>query len=140
MNNDLISKLRPWVTTFSEAIRYQHQHKDELRVGGKIVRIFNFSSMTQDKKDMVYLTVDDDVGEISLMVPGDIYEELDNKYSFVKGMIVLADGKLLDPEDAFKKPIKSTKLKRSELVEATPSATLICWNIEPYKECVIPET
>lgn len=129
MSEDLVSKLRPWVTTFSDAIRYQCQHKDELRVGGKIVRIFNLASIIGDEKEMSYITIDDDVGEVCLMIPGGIFEQLNNKYSFAEGMIILADGKVLDPEGILKRTAK-----KSESSEASQSATLVCWNVELYEE------
>jgi hypothetical protein len=131
MGNNLVSKLKPWVTTFSEAIRYQHHHKDELKVGGKITNIFNLAESSQDIKDMVYLTLDDGVGKISLVVPNDVYKELDKEYSFQKDMLVLADGKLLDPDGLLQAP---TKLKKFEQIEPPPLPAIMCWNIEPYKE------
>jgi len=132
---NLVSKLRPWVTTFSEAIRYQCQHKDELRVGGKIVRIFNLADIMGDEKEMAYLTLDDDVGQISLMVPGSIYNKLNSKYSFKEDMVVLADGKLLDPEGMLKRP----RTSKGNTIEPPPCATLVCWNIEPYVENEVPK-
>lgn len=136
MSNNLVSKLSPWVTTFSEGIRYKCQHKDELLVGGKIVRIFDLAKILSDEEAMVYITLDDDVGQMALVMPSKIYQECNSKYSFCEGMIVLAKGRLLDPDNSLKKP---TILKKFETIEAPPLVPLVCWNLEPYKEKEILE-
>lgn len=148
MSNDLVSKLRPWVTTFSGAIKFQHAHKDELKVGGKIVHIFDLAGITKDEKDMTYLTIDDDVGLISLLLPGDIYKDLNTLHSFTEGMLVIATGRLLDPDGTLKKEVEQlskdkTKSSYRSIKEAyridepapsEPLATIVCWSLEPLKE------
>jgi hypothetical protein len=132
MSNELISKLKPKVTTFSEAIRYNFKHSDPLCVGGVITNIFDMSILTDDKKltdGMVQMTIDDNVGKMLLLIPKEGFDILNKEYSFKNGMVVLAEGKLLDFEKELYKPNSSKSINYD-----TPAATLICWVVKPYKE------
>lgn len=126
---ELVFKLKPWVTTFSEAIKFQYKHGDELCVGGVIKKVFSLpGKITNEvekkveydsKEDMVHITLDDDVGEISLMIPHHIYETLNGQHAFLNGMVVLAYGKFFC-ENSLKKTL------------GYPS--LICWDMQPLSE------
>jgi len=136
---DLVTKLKPLVTTFSEAIPYQYKYKDNLKVGGQIISNFsvpNLSSDSYDKTDlyMQYIEIDDAVGQISLMIPSEIYEELNNKYFFKEGMIILAEGKVFDSDVDIGKKSKGVMKNLNYRKEPLPSATLLCWNLMPYSQ------
>lgn len=111
MQKDLIKKLQPWVTTFSEAIKLQCKHGDEICVGGEILSIFDVSDMTNSEETMVQIEIDDNVGISTILIPKMIYK----RYSLKVGDIILATGKLYDPDRILKK---------------NSVATIICWNIE----------
>jgi hypothetical protein len=128
VSDNLVPVLKSLVTTFSEGIKYNCKHRDELCVGGKIVSILNMSQLMANPEEMVYLTLDDDVGKMSLMVPGTIFKQLNEKFSLTEGMVVLANGRLLDPEGELKK-------KRSKI----DMATIMCWNVEPLQKATKEE-
>lgn len=134
---ELVAKLKPLITTFSEAIRYKYKHRDSLKVGGKIVANFSVPDFSKDSNDddasyMQYIQIDDAIGQISLIVPGQIYDELSKKYSFDNDTIVIAEGKLLDPEGELKKQIDNKVQLKGRSAEDMPNVTLLCWNVEPY--------
>jgi hypothetical protein len=136
MSKELVTKLKPWVTAFSEGIRYSHKKADELRVGGSIDSIFDMSELTDDSEwikkysgEMVQMMIDDEVGKILLLIPKEAYDDLNKDYSFKDGMVVIAKGKLLEFEKDIYRPNAKTNTS-----EPRPSATLLCWKVEPIQE------
>lgn len=117
MSSDLVPKLKPWVTTFSEAIRYNHKHGETLKIGGKVRNVYSIPSMDKDDEDMTYINIDDGVGEMTLLVPERFYKQLKELYQLSEGMIVLAEGRLVDPLGDLKKNHER--------------ATIMCWLVEP---------
>lgn len=120
MCNNLVTRLKPWVTTFSEAIKHDYSHGNEVCVGGKILRIFNTLNLS-DKPDFistVQIDIDDDVGAMTLLVPTEIYDKCKEKYDLKIGDVILAEGKVYDPYGTLKKDKRDTP-------------TLICWFIKP---------
>ena len=75
----IVQKLKPWVTSFSEAIVKMCKHGDTVCVGGEIVEIFNMAEALHGIEDpileaeavdnAVYMTLDD--GGRSYQVPLD---------------------------------------------------------------------
>ena len=114
MEYSLVKKLQPLVTTFSEAIRLKYKHEDEVCIGGKITKIFNFPKIINDE-GIVEITVDDNVGVTILFVPSVIYKNLEQKREFEIGDIILATGKVYDPYNTLDKD---------------RVASIVCWNIE----------
>ena len=128
ISGELIPKLKPFVSTFSEGIRYKYKKSDQLRVGGKIVSIFDVSKVTKESKSsMIHIIVDDNIGNMLLMIPKEAYSVLNKKYSFKDGMIIFAEGRLLDFQKLHE------KREEAERIEPSPTATLICWLIKPYE-------
>ena len=120
MCKNLVSKLKPWVTTFSEAIRHKYSHGDEICVGGEILRIFDTINFTDrpDFVSIIQVDIDDHVGPITLLVPTEIYSKYKEKYHLKIGDIIVAEGKVYDPYNTLKDDKRDTP-------------TLLCWFIKP---------
>lgn len=93
----IVKKLRPWVTSFSEAITATAKHGEEVCVGGEITHILNFSDILPDadkEEVMVYLSLDDGVGVNNVAIPLSAYEVYQKEHDLKIGDIVLAEGRV----------------------------------------------
>ena len=122
--SSLVSKLKPWVT-FSAAIEINCKHGDELCVGGKVTSIFDMAKFLkdEDKDAVVQIELDDSVGITSLMLFKDAYDKYNEKYNIKENDIILAKGKLFDPENF---------LKSNKDIDKTPR--IMCWEIKPLEK------
>jgi hypothetical protein len=144
----LVQKLKPWVTSFSEAIRHQYQHGDTVWVGGEIKDIFSVpnvedlvpelekygvTAVTPEDKamfDAVYITLDDGVGINRLAVPRVAYLKYKELFDIKEGMVILAEGRVVQ--------IKMTETVKGKTrpIENHPegSTRILCWKILPLPE------
>jgi hypothetical protein len=107
-----LSILQPHVTAFSAQLSLNSKHGDEVRVGGKVVSVFdsnrldmNFDapygeSIMPTEDTGVYLTVNDELGEVTLVVFQSTYrriladsggESLIGKWVVGKGEVAVLD-------------------------------------------------
>lgn len=133
----LVEKLKPWVTSFSEAIRHQYKHGDAVWVGGEIIDIFSvpnvadlvpdFDPQAEPMLDAVYMTVDDGVGLNHLALPKDAYLKYKELFNLQKGMVILAEGRVYELD------MKETYKGKTRQIENHPEGTIriFCWKIVP---------
>src|SRR5699024_9681451 len=75
-STEMVRTLRPHVTGFSLGFQLCNDHGDEVVAGGKIVRTFNTKNIsTENSPNIVYVTIDDGVGELLLLVPEKFWDE-----------------------------------------------------------------
>lgn len=149
----IVQKLKPWVTSFSEAIQHQFKHGDNVWVGGEIIDIFSVpnvedlapelekfgisASKPEDKRmyDAVYVTLDDGVGINRLALPREAYLKYKEMFDIKTGMIVLAQGRVLQLE------MSETVKGKTRILKDHPegSTRILCWKILPLPETE-PET
>lgn len=130
----MVQKLKPWVTSFSEAIKKNSAHGDTVCVGGVITAIVDLSAILEDSKDEegnpisegVYLTLDDGVGINQIVVPAFAYKKYKDLYNIQKGMVVLAEGRVFQLE------MKEKKRQLKNHIEAT--TRIACWKLAPLPE------
>lgn len=99
----MIKRLRPFVTSFSEAIMTQHTHGEEVCVGGEVKYVLD-GSLFLDEKDIgdptkdpgVYLTLDDGVGFNYIVAPKQACERFEKENGPLQGKVILAVGKIMD--------------------------------------------
>lgn len=126
---EIISALQPQITAFSAQLLLSHKHGDEVKVGGKVISVFDprllgFSSDSFPSlgvMDMgVYLTVDDGLGEIIIVLFESIYENLliEAEEGSLEGKILLAEGQyaILDKSMDF-----MTAARRLVRIDSHPS-------------------
>jgi hypothetical protein len=116
MNHKIVEKLRPHVTTFSGAICNHHFHGDEIKVGGEILNIIDFSKILEDEKKMVQIEIDDAVGVISILIPGVAFNYYNTKYEFKENDLIIATGKVYRPEGS---------------KEECNIPSVLCWDMYP---------
>ena len=95
MAKELVQKLIPYVTTFSEAIPVLHKHGDRVTVGGEVTDILNIAELLQEaeedfREEGVYITLDDGIGINQIVLPHPIYTKAQDKLKV--GDVVLAVG------------------------------------------------
>jgi hypothetical protein len=98
---DLMNKLKPYVSVFSAAVPLQCKHGDTVTVGGKVTGIVNMKELLKNalddefKNEGVYLTLDDEIGEVQVCIGPKAYEIFEAKYGEVKvGDVLLAGGRV----------------------------------------------
>lgn len=116
MSDELIHRLRPLVTTFSAAIDVKYSHGDEIKVGGKIIRIFDLPSIIKNGNGMVQIEIDDAVGITTLMVPD----------------MLLKDGEKLNIDDIV--VAKGKVFKQGKSSKEEPYPTVYCWEVKVIEE------
>lgn len=138
----LVQRLKPWVTSFSEAIKHQYKHGDEVWVGGQITDIFSVPNVAElfpkseatDEPmfDPVYMTLDDGVGINRIAVPRDAYEGYKEMFDLSVGSIILAQGRVFQLEmlEEDKKTGKTREIKN----HPEGSIRILCWKIVPLPE------
>ncbi len=118
--SNLITVLKPWITSFSEEIPKKYSHGDPLYVGGKIKRIFDLNSITNDENFPVQITIDDSIGNITLFIDKRLYEPLSKKNNFEIDSVILAGARIWDP----------LYLLNSKHRDAENCANLMCYGIK----------
>lgn len=109
MAKELVQKLKPHVTTFSEAIPVLHKHGDTVTVGGKITDILDIAELLQEaeedfRSEGVYITLDDGIGINRIVLPYKVFlHEKEQNYLNV-GDVILAEGRVhfLDTSHKYK--------------------------------------
>lgn len=131
----VVQKLRPYVTSFSEAIATQYKHGDTVRVGGKIVSILDIGNLTgmyehngKTVTEGVYVTLDDGVGLNHLVIIRGAYMKCLEMYGFKIGDLVVADGNVGQLELEEKGAPLSKHPDRKQPVK------IMCWNLYPVPE------
>lgn len=102
---EFLSILQPHVNAFSAQLLLQHQHEDEVIVGGKVISVFDpnrldtqfdepYQQPASVGEDMgVYITIDDSLGQIILLVFQSTYLEiLKNLGEPLVGKMIIAGG------------------------------------------------
>lgn len=95
MSKELVHKLQPFVSTFSEVIGSTYNHGDVMTIGGVITviqRINDFVPLEEDQG--YYIQLDDGIGINHLIVPTGAVEEFTSNHSLEIGSIILAEGRL----------------------------------------------
>jgi hypothetical protein len=136
----IVQKLKPWVTSFSEAIRYKYKHGDVVCVGGEITDIFSVPNVadllseTEGKHepmyDAVYMTLDDGVGINHLAVPCEAYLKYKEMFNIKTGMVVLAEGRVFELEMTETVKGKTREIKN----HPEGSIRILAWKIVPLPE------
>lgn len=124
MEKTLVQRLRPWISVFSAEMVKKNKHGDNVKVGGTILSILDFSScdLKIDRDDIeTYITIDDSIGTTDLFFLKDTYHTFNKDYNFIPGMIILAEGKVLREK---KVPLDDKKLNTN---------SIICWDIKPIE-------
>lgn len=140
----IVQKLKPWVTSFSEAIRQQYKHGDTVRVGGVITDIFSvpnvadllpeFAKEDDPLFDAVYITLDDGVGVNHLAVPKDPYLKYQELFNIQKGMVVLAEGRVFQMEMREVITKKDKKIDREITNHPEATTRILTWKIVPLPD------
>jgi hypothetical protein len=123
MDQTLVQKLKPWVTTFSAGIHKNYKSGDEVCVGGVIEEIFDTTSFMAplapkgERRPSVQVILDDAIGKTELLFMEDHYTLFNNNHHFEQGMIVLAKGMVW--EEGNKHP------------EQECDTTIACWMMWP---------
>lgn len=103
----LIKTLKPHITGFSLTFQLEGKPGDEVVCGGKVRQVVDMSEWGDpDKNRLVYVTLDDAVGELLIVVPGilwsDVQAEIDD--------VVIAAGVLFKlPKDCEFLTVAKTK-------------------------------
>lgn len=84
-----VENMKEYVTHFSEQLRNETQHKQEVVVGGKIISI---TPPVLDEYPTYLISLDDHVGTIQVYVPHNMMTSYSNdfeigKYVFIKGFV-----------------------------------------------------
>lgn len=143
----IVQRLKPWVDSelnlsFSEAIKYQYQHGDEIWVGGEITDIFSVPNVVDlipelggEKDpmfDAVYMTLDDGVGLNRLVIPREAYLKYKEMFDISVGSIILAQGRVFQLE--MREQIKEKKIDREIKNHPEGSIRILCWKVVPLPE------
>lgn len=111
MTTSLIQRLKPYVSAFSEEIAAKHKHGERLIVGGTVTGILNLSQLLESsfdeelRKEGVYVTLDDGVGECTVVLVPLALDAYEATYGpLQKGDIILAEGRVfrLDTTHTYK--------------------------------------
>ena len=112
MTKELVQKLKPYVSTFSEAVSTQYKHGDVITIGGVVTDILNMMELLSDTDkpnttEGVYVTLDDGIGINNMVIAPkafEIYQKNHGKISV--GDILLAEGRLfrLDTTHTYEGP------------------------------------
>jgi hypothetical protein len=116
MPHEVLDAIKPWVKTFSAEISMKNKHGDNVCVGGIIKRITDCTDLFEDEDydGYAYIYIDDDIGDMTLLVPKEIFKEISKEYDVKEGIIVLAEGKVMKPKGM-----------------PSPGVEIVCWNIYP---------
>ena len=113
MPDSTLKQIKPWVKAFSAEIPHKYKHGEIVCIGGLITKIVDLTHIYKDFERFIYVHIDDDVGECVVLIPFEIYNEIQKEYEIKEGEVVIVEGKVLD---------KKTDQGKPEVV---------CWNICP---------
>lgn len=109
MTKELVKKLKPYVSTFSEAVSTQYKHGDVITVGGVVTDILNMMELFPDSlgTEGVYVTLDDGIGINQMAIAPKAFQIYQKNHGEIKvGDILLAEGRLfrLDTTHTYEGP------------------------------------
>lgn len=148
---ELVKTLKPFVTTFSEAIPTHCKHGDEVRVGGQIVDVLDMSQIIEgDGEKGVYITLDDGVGHVNVVLPESAYHKYQEAFKLDKGMVVLVEGRVFIVDTTHTEKVKPKKGERNrDDAEAKvktynnhekKTVRVFSWEVTPLPKTKEPET
>lgn len=92
-SSKFIRKIKPHISGFSRQIHLSGKHLDKVVSGGRVTSILDMSNWSDSEgSDVVYVRIDDVVGDILILVPGVLWREI----SASIGDIVIANGVLFE--------------------------------------------
>lgn len=130
--------IKPHVTTFTAAIKGNYNSGQSMKLGGKVLSILDTSSFmpnTEDDPAAVYLTVDDGLGEFTVFLPKDLFDEVTQKNPIQVGSFIVATGRLHELDMSFE--TKQPKTRKTTIVDSHPHKSDI--RLGAYKISVLPE-
>lgn len=87
----LMKQIQPHISGFSYILQKDGEDGQEVICGGKIKLVFDmYKYNDQTEGDLSYVTLEDGLGELLILVPGVLWRNLGAK----KGDVVIASGKL----------------------------------------------
>ncbi|MDA1616403.1 DNA-binding protein [Bacillus cereus group sp. TH204-1LC] len=87
----LMKQIQPHISGFSYILQKDGKDEQEVVCGGKIKLVFDMYKYNDQKEgDLSYVTLEDGLGELLILVPGVLWRNLGAK----KGDVVIASGKL----------------------------------------------
>ncbi len=87
----LMKQIQPHISGFSYILQKEGEDGQEVVCGGKIKLVFDMYKFNdQAEGDLAYVTIEDGLGELLILVPGVLWRELHAK----KGDVIIASGKL----------------------------------------------
>ncbi|MCU5076855.1 DNA-binding protein [Bacillus cereus] len=87
----LMKQIQPHISGFSYILQKDGKDEQEVVCGGKIKLVFDMYKYNDHKEgDLSYVTIEDGLGELLILVPGVLWRNLGAK----KGDVVIASGKL----------------------------------------------
>ncbi|MDA1918131.1 DNA-binding protein [Bacillus cereus group sp. BcHK140] len=87
----LMKQIQPHISGFSYILHKDGEDGQEVVCGGKIKLVFDmYKYNDQTEGDLSYVTIEDGLGELLILVPGVLWRKLGAK----KGDVVIASGKL----------------------------------------------
>lgn len=92
----LINTILPHITHISHRIHTEGVHGETVRSGGEVVGVLDMSQFECDEKsgNVVYITLDDSLGEILTLVPKPFFDQLNIELKdivVVEGMLYQLD-------------------------------------------------
>ncbi|UOE58232.1 DNA-binding protein (plasmid) [Cytobacillus oceanisediminis] len=85
-----MNALQPHITGFSVTFQLEGKPGQEIICGGKVTKIVDMSQWGDENEQgwLIYVTLDDGAGEMLIVVPGLLWEEVDAEV----GDVVIASG------------------------------------------------
>jgi hypothetical protein len=134
MSKELISKLQPFVNTFSEALKTKYKHGDQVVVGGVIKEIFHMNNfLPEGSEDQgVYLKLDDGIGYNYLTVPDIAFQQFVKDHDLKEGSLVLAEGRLFTVNTTHTYELEGKTITTDKHEYET--TRILCWEIAPLPD------
>lgn len=126
MEKTLVQRLRPYISVFSVEMDSKNKDGDSVRVGGTVKGIIDLSDYdikVGDSDIETYVTIDDSIGETTLLFIKDSYKIYNEKFNFENGMVILAEGSVLKNA---KRPLSERRIEKS--------SSVLCWKIQPIEK------
>lgn len=147
MTENLISQLKPYVTAFSAEIPLKFKHTDVVVVGGVVKNILNLHQLLEDsfekelREEGVYVTIDDGVGELNLVLAPPAFHSYQAAFGELKtGDVILTEGRVfqLDTTHTY----QGAQGKRITVDNHDQSLRVLVYNLAPVppskREVVLP--
>lgn len=137
--SNLIQRLQPYVSTFSAALKTKFQHGDTVIVGGKVTSVLNLMELVQENseglnKEGVYVTLDDSIGEIQLVLSPKAFFSYEKVFGTLKtGDAILAEGRVfrLDTSHSYK---NKSGVKVTSDKHKTETIRVLSYQVAPLPE------